>query len=158
MTHAERFRIFLTAAKSRFETAQLIASGTIAETNPKLAGHIIPALCNSFLFLCARANRIARDAPNDIDATGISAAKFQEFMGDVSKTRNVAEHWGDVINPRKAKIHTHNSQVGLKISVDETSYIVLGLEEIYSGSLNLHDVYLFVTTKLGQMTGSHKFP
>jgi hypothetical protein len=61
MTHAERFRMFLTAAKSRFETTQLVASGTIKETNPRLVGSIIPALCDSFLFLCTRANRIARD-------------------------------------------------------------------------------------------------
>jgi hypothetical protein len=131
MTHAERFRMFLTAAKSRFETAQLVASGMIKETNPHLAGQIIPALCDSFLFLSTRANRIARDAPTDIDATGVNAEQFQRFMGDVSKTRNVAEHWGDVINPRKTKTHTHVSQIGLKIAVDETSYIVLSPEEIY---------------------------
>jgi hypothetical protein len=151
MTHAERFQMFLTMAKSRFETAQLVASGMIRETNPQLTSSIIPALCDSFLFLCTRANRIARGASGDIDATGINAAQFQEFMADVSKTRNVAEHWGDVINPRKVKPHTHTSQIGLKIAVDETSYIVLGSEEIYSGSLNLYDAYVFVTMTLEQM-------
>ena len=147
--------MFLTTAKSKFETAQLVASGMVRESNPQLAGSIIPALCDSFLFLCTRANRIARDASGDIDATGISAAQFQEFMRDVSKTRNVAEHWGDIIAPRKPKTHRHTSQIGLKIAVDETSYIVLGTEEIYSGSLNLHDIYLFVTMMLEQM-GSYQ--
>lgn len=151
MTNADRFRMFLSQAKSRFETAQAVVSGSIRETNSQLSTSIIPALCDSFLFLCTRANRIARDASADIDATGISAEQFQKFMGDVSTTRNVAEHWGDVIRPRKTKAHTHLSKVGLKIAVDETAYIVLGPDEIYSGSLNLHDVYLFVNTRLEQM-------
>lgn len=151
MTHAERFRMFLTAAKSRFETAQLVASGVIKETNSHLAGAIIPALCDSFLFLCARANRIARDASAEIDAVGVSATQFKDFMKDVNDVRNVAEHWGDVINPRKTKTHTHTSQIGFKIGVDETSYIVLGPQEIYSGSLNLYDVYLFLGAMLERM-------
>jgi hypothetical protein len=114
MTHPERFKMFLTVAKSRFEIAQRIANGTIRETSPNLAGVIIPSLCDSFLFLCTRVNRIASNAPAEIDAVGVNAEQFTNFMDDVRTLRNVAEHWGDVIRPKMPQSHSHLSNKGLK--------------------------------------------
>jgi predicted metal-dependent hydrolase len=100
------------------------------------------------VFECARARRIARHAPDSVRGHGIDPDEFSGVMGDVAAHRNVMEHWADVINPRKPKIHRHTTPEGLRITVDEVSWIIMGPEQIYKGKLNLYDVYVYIVAKL----------
>jgi hypothetical protein len=95
--------------------------------------------------------RITRDAPDVIKSLGVNVDQFRDFMTEATNVRNVSEHWGDVINPRKPKPHSHISRAGLTLSVDETSLIVLGPEELYIGPLNVYDVYKFILLALEQL-------
>src|SRR5436305_15286161 len=86
--HAKAFILLLSTAKRNFETAQK------ADARSKTSA------LESMLFECARAKRIARDAPDAVEAIGIDPAEFTAFMEDVVNHRNVMEHWTDVIRPR----------------------------------------------------------
>lgn len=136
--HGQQFITNLETAKSLFEAA-LDASGPA-----KLAA------LDSMLFECSRARRIARDAPEMVRNVGIDPDEFNGVMDDVAAHRNVIEHWADVIKPRKPKMHKRTTPGGLKIAVDETSWILVGPKEIYKGRLNLYDVYVYLIAKLGQ--------
>jgi hypothetical protein len=103
------------------------------------------------LFECARARRIARDAPSEVEDLGLDSKEFLGVMDDVAAVRNIMEHWADVINPRAQEPHEHITKAGLKIAVDASSIIILGRDEIYKGKLNLYDVYQYVVVKLEQM-------
>jgi hypothetical protein len=137
--HQERFRSLLLQAKKYFEAGR------------EAHGHASVAAFDSMLFECARARRIARDAPDALTAIGIDPAEFLGVMDEVAALRNVMEHWGDVINPRAQTVHSHTTQQGLKIKLDESSLIMLGPEQIYKGQLNLHDVYTYIIAKLEQI-------
>jgi predicted metal-dependent hydrolase len=100
------------------------------------------------VFECARARRIARHAPDSVRGHGIDPDEFSGVMDGVAAHRNVMEHWADVINPRKPKIHRHTTPEGLRITVDEVSWIIMGPEQIYKGKLNLYDVYVYIVAKL----------
>jgi hypothetical protein len=140
--HAQTFKEHLLRATLLFKTGQ------------NNIGRDIEAALSAFdsmLFECARARRIVRDAPLDIQRLGIDTDEFLGVMDDVAATRNVMEHWADVKNPREKKSHLHESKDGLKISVDEVSFIILGPEEIYKGQLNLSDVNKYIVSKLAQL-------
>jgi hypothetical protein len=140
--HAQAFRLHRQRAATYFETGQkYIGSDSDAAI----------AAFDSMLFECARARRIARDSSANIENLGLDSKEFLGIMDDVAAVRNVMEHWADVINPRTQKNHNHVSKGGLKISVDESSIIILGPEEIYKGPLNLYDVYRYIMLKLKKM-------
>jgi hypothetical protein len=141
--HQQTFRSHLLNAKANFEAGQRAMNDTRASI----------AAFDSMLFECARARRIARDAPEAVKNTGVDPAEFLGVMDDVAAHRNVMEHWGDVINPRAQNIYRHTSKAGLTIALDESSMIIMGPEEIYKGKLNLYDVYTYVVAKLTQMGG-----
>src|SRR4051812_24356864 len=119
--HQGIFRMRLYGAKSAFE------EGVAPHNTARKASF------DSFLFECARARRIARDAPADIKSLGVDTDEFLAFMKEVAEHRNVAEHWGDVINPRSLTAHKTTTKSGLKIAVDESSLVYMGPEEIYVG-------------------------
>ena len=106
---------------------------------------------DAMLFDCARAVRIARDAKAAVAALGVDVEQFLASTNDVKVTRNVIEHWTDILKPRVPKLHSRVSNDGLKIAVDETSLIYMGPTEIYKGKLNLWEVYQFVTMVLERM-------
>ena len=120
--HQQLFRSHLLHAKEYFE-----AGRATNDTRASIAAF------NSMLFECSRARRVARDAPEAVKKIGLDPTEFQGVMDEVAAHRNVMEHWGDVINPRAQKTHTHTSKAGLKIALDESSTIILGPEEIYKG-------------------------
>jgi hypothetical protein len=138
--HQQLFRSHLLHAKQYFE-----AGRATNDTRASIAAF------DSMLFECARARRIARDAPETVNTIGVDATEFLGVMDEVAAHRNIMEHWGEVINPRAQKMHTHTSKAGLKIALDESSTIILGPEEIYKGNLNLHDVYTYLVAKLEQI-------
>jgi hypothetical protein len=143
--HEQLFRIFLTQAKRDFETAQSVVSA-----GPP-GNMMVHSLLNSVLFQCTRARRIARDAPDVVKSLGVNVDQFRDFMRDATNVRNVSEHWGDVLNPKKRKSHSHISRAGLTLSVDETSLIVIGPDEFYIGPLNVYDVYSFIVLTLEEI-------
>jgi hypothetical protein len=139
MDHGQRFRAHLLNAKALFETPR---QGSDTRANV--------ASFDSMLFECARARRIARDAPDAVQGIGIDPEEFLGVMDEVAEHRNVMEHWGDVIRPRAQTMYNHTTRAGLKIAVDESSMIIMGPEEIYKGQLNLYDVYTYIVAKLAR--------
>ena len=139
MEHGRLFHVHLSRAKSFFETG--VQNSDI---------HAKIAAFDSMLFECARARRIARDAPDAVQGIAIDPTEFLGVMDEVAQLRNVMEHWGDVIRPREQQLHRHTTKQGLRVVVDESSIIIMGPEEIYKGQLNLHDVYTYIVAKLTQ--------
>jgi hypothetical protein len=146
----DQFISRLQQAKKNFESLQR----AIADQRSR----DFPTFADAVLQECARAHRIARDAPDTVRALGVDPDEFVGFMADVNQHRNVGDHWADAINPRKPKPHQHVSPDGLKIAVDETSVIVRGPTEIYKGKLNLYDVYCYIEAKLGQLAPGSSLP
>ena len=143
MIAAANFRLHLHSAKTTFET--------LARHISTRDYHAVPALVDSVLFSCARANRIARDAQDEIRQAGVNVDDFLAFMKTINIVRNVTEHWTDVEDPRPLKLHTHVSSDGLIGRVDETALHVRGPKEILKGPINVYDVYLYVCRTLTEI-------
>jgi hypothetical protein len=69
-------------------------------------------MLESFPFLGARAELIARQSPELITAAGIDADDFRAKMKAVRKVRNVTEHWSDLKRSRARTMHDHVTRTG----------------------------------------------
>ena len=92
-------------------------------------------MLESFLFLCARAELIARQAPELITAAGIDADDFRAKMKAVRKVRNVTEHWSDLKRSRARTMHDHVTKDGEFAGVDEVLLVYYYYDQVYRGPL-----------------------
>jgi lysyl-tRNA synthetase class 1 len=138
--HSLQFKRHLLQAITHFEAAMRAREARDLRASS--------ALIDSMLFECERARRIVRDDEQLSRSLGLDRQGFLNSMQNVSSIRHVIEHGADVKNPRQPKQHIHTTKQGLKISVDETSVIFFGPEEIYKGPINVYDIYVYIKSTL----------
>lgn len=137
--HGEAFVARLQSAKRQFECG-------VAALNASSPAHFAQMAADAFV-----ARKIARDAPTEVAAIGIDVNEFLRETKAIADIRNVAEHTDDVVNPRKASVHSHTTPEGLRIATDETGLVVLGPTRIFRGPLNLYDTYVYISNKLTEI-------
>jgi hypothetical protein len=147
----ENFRHLLRQAKEHFEAAQTVAPQGAIISDHVLRMTIVHGMLDSVLFLCHRANRIAKQDPESVKALGVDVDHFTALMKDVVNVRNVSEHWADVNSRRQPKPHQHTMEGAIPIAVDELGLIIGSPTEMYIGALNVHDVYRYITQVLNEM-------
>lgn len=103
---------------------------------------IINALFKEFLFNCVRARRICEKGSGVLGILDEDLDKFVKSLSDLTPVRNVNEHGFDLKDNRtKPKIYTHSQNL---YSLDDTSLIILGPEEIYMGPVNIFQKFKII--------------
>lgn len=139
--HARSFRNCLEKAAAGFDMGWLLVE----------SGRGDASSFDQMMAECARAYRLARDAPDDIKAIGVDPAEFTTRMKAVKDTRDVIEHHQEVKNPRAAKGHVHLLPGGLKVGGQEGGLLVLGPTQILNGRVNLYDINVYVRQLLARI-------
>src|SRR6185437_6063001 len=147
-TPQQAFALMLETACHEFETLLALVCGELRLDQPekldqirlvRAAATIRMALAKSFVFNANRANRICWKNKAQIQLNRKDREDFLQATKPLTDVRDVIEHGfdGDV-RSEKNKPSMHSQAGG---SLDETSLVILGTDQILIGPVNLYEIY-----------------
>ncbi|HEV2517224.1 MAG TPA: hypothetical protein VGV07_18365 [Devosia sp.] len=141
---AESFALMLETACRDFEVLVALVSGRtqiVAADGPAYQAQaaVTMALAKSFVFHAVRAVRICEHGASQLAIDRQQRRTFLSSMRRLVEVRDVNEHGFDAVRVKsRPKQHLHEDHNG---SLDETSMVILGPEQILMGPLNLWGFY-----------------